>query len=171
MPSRGLHTSASSLQRRPILAMLFGIAFLIFMFQKKKIFSPDSGNAIFTVLKSYGISNELSAWMTAQAAFETADFNSFIFRNNNNAFGMKYAGQTVALGEKNGYAYYKSVTDSVADLVNWYNRHRRNILSLPLIIFSLSDYVSFLKNQNYFEDSEAVYLAGVQYYYNKYFHD
>ena len=169
MPLRGLHTSARSSLKPVNWVMLFGILFLTFMYLRKKIFSPDSGNGIYTVLRSNGFSDELSKWITAQSAFETANFSSNIFKSNNNAFGMKYAGQTIALGEKNGYANYKSVTDSIADLINWYNRHRHRLLSFPLVINSLSDYVKFLKNEHYFEAAESSYLAGVAYYHKLFY--
>ena len=129
----------------------------------------DTGASIFEKLKNQGFNDIMSKFITSQSAFETADFNSKIFKENNNAFGMKYAGQMFAAGEKNGYANYLNVDDSVSDFVKWYNKHRQNIFSLPLIIFTLADYVRFLKNNNYFEALESSYLAGVQSYYNLYY--
>lgn len=53
----------------------------------------------------------------AQAVLESDNFKSKIFLENNNMFGMKEAmvRNTVALGTKNGFAYYKSPLHSVID--------------------------------------------------------
>jgi hypothetical protein len=76
--------------------------------------------------------------VVAQARFESADYTSFVFRNNNNTSGMKYIGQPLATrgtlapmnersstcragGEcKNSdhYAKFASVADSAADKIN-----------------------------------------------------
>ena len=82
---------------------------------------------------------------------------------------MKYAGQVNALNNKNGYANYKGVNNSVADFVSWYTRKRTNIMSFPLYINSTADFVKFLKLNNYFEADEQEYLKGVDYFYAKLF--
>jgi uncharacterized FlgJ-related protein len=124
---------------------------------------------ILNLLLSSGLNETLSRFAVAQAAHETGGFTSAIYRSNNNAFGMKFAGQVNSIGEKNGYANYSKVNNSVADFVQWYTRHRISIFSLPLIITSLTSYVRFLKNNQYFEANEAAYLKGVTYYYNEIF--
>ncbi len=172
MLRRGLHTPARSLRSVLILAPLFVILFLIFIFLKKKIISDSSEN-IYLLLKSNGFNDVLSKFATAQAAHETAvmgiPFMSSVYKNNNNAFGMKYAGQIYAQGEKNGYANYINVNNSVKDFVNWYSRHRGSIFSLPLYIGSVESFVRFLKNNNYFEAPESEYLSGVNYFYKQLF--
>jgi len=130
------------------------------------VFNLSAASSIATYLKKYGLNDNLSKWATSQSGHETGGFTSAIYKSNNNAFGMKYAGQITAQGEKNGYAYYTTVENSVIDFVAWYNRHRSNIFSLPLIIFDLKDYVRFLKNQNYFEAPESEYLTGCEHFYN-----
>jgi len=183
MPLHGSGTRANFLPGWLILAILFAIVLMIYNFLKKKTTLNNSTNnnnlstspmllnlskekEIFDLLKLNGLNDNLSKWATSQAAHETKAFTSNIFLSNNNAFGMKYAGQVTALGEKSGYAYYYNVENSVKDFVQWYSRHRNNILSLPLVIFNLSDYVKFMKNQKYFEAPESEYLAGCLYYYN-----
>lgn len=53
----------------------------------------------------------------AQAILESGHFKSKVFKENNNLFGMKEPSirKTLALGTKNGHAYYKNWKDSVID--------------------------------------------------------
>lgn len=46
---------------------------------------------------------------------ETANYTSQICRENKNLCGMKYVHQKLALGEKNGHAYYKTYKDCILD--------------------------------------------------------
>ncbi|MGD0340271.1 MAG: glucosaminidase domain-containing protein [Bacteroidales bacterium] len=124
---------------------------------------------VYSELKALGMSDNIAKYATAQAGHETGGFTSAIFKENNNCFGMNYEGQVNAKGEKNGYAYYDRISDSVSDWLAWYVRNRNKLLSLPLFITSLESFVSFLKNNDYFTDTEANYLAGCQYYYKQYF--
>jgi hypothetical protein len=165
---RGLNTRARSLPKLVIWATLFGIAFLIYLLLKKKI-SQNRGLEIYNLLLSEGFGPDLAKYQTSQAAFETAGFTSKIFRLNNNAFGMKDAGQPLSLGEKNGYAYYNSISGSVSDFARWYRAKRNYIFSFPLVIDSLDKYVTFMKNNNYFEADRDSYFYGTQFYYNKLF--
>jgi len=124
---------------------------------------------VYDYLLASGLNETLSKFAACQSAFETANFTSNIYKNNNNAFGMKYAGQSASTGEKNGYADYLSVQMSVSDFVVWYTRHRLQIMILPYIINSLSDYVDFLKNCGYFEANRDTYYNGCLHYYQKLF--
>jgi hypothetical protein len=173
MQRHGLNTRARSSQSWVILVLLSGTLFLIYRFLKKPITLNNTGEPIQTSLynlfKGMGYSDLLSKCFVAQSAHETAGFTSIILKTNNNLFGMKYAGQSQALGEKNGYAYYSDYGKSAEDLQRWYNTHRAQIFSFPLYIKTISDYVSFLKNRGYYEAPESEYLAGCLYFYNKYF--
>lgn len=55
----------------------------------------------------------------AQAKLESGNFNSALFRLNNNLFGMKAIGNrpTTSIGSRYGFAYFKSWRDSVLDYV------------------------------------------------------
>lgn len=129
----------------------------------------NRGAEIFSLLQLNGFSPALSSFATAQAAHETNNFTSALYRQNKNAYGMKYAGQALAKGEKNGFADYASIEDSAKDFVRWWTIKRTNIFSLPLYVGSVSSYVSFLKNNNYFEAPEKDYYKGVNYFYQMYF--
>jgi len=138
------------------------------MFLKKKIFSSKAA-IVFNLFVNQGFSPSLAAFATAAAGHETGGFSSLIFFLNNNAFGMKYAGQALAKGEKNGYAYYENLEDSVKDFIRWYNIKKSSVLSFPLFMNNLDKFVRFLKVNNYFEADESEYLKGCQYFYNMYF--
>lgn len=168
MSTLGLRTSGLFLQKYPLLLILFAIALLILSRRTRPIFS-QSKNMVYQFLILSGLNETLARFATAQSAHETGGWKSAIFLSNNNAFGMKYAKQVNALGEKNGYANYKGVNNSVADFAAWYIRKRTNIMSFPLYINSTADFVKFLKLNNYFEDDEQNYLKGVDYFYNKLF--
>lgn len=172
MSPRGLHTSGRSSLSVVKSVILFAVVLILFLFLKKKR-SLNKSSEIYSLLLSSGLNETLAKFAVSQAAHETAvlgvPFVSKIFLSNNNAFGMKYAGQVNAQSEKNGYAYYKNVCFSVADFVAWYTRHRVTILSFPIFINSLSSYVRFLKNNEYFEAPEYSYYKGCEYFYNQFF--
>jgi hypothetical protein len=117
---------------------------------------------VFNSLLNAGLSYQLSTYAVAQAAHETAGFNSDLFINNNNCFGMKNA-------DLSQYRNYPTIDDSVQSFVNWFTYHRAIWSSMPYTITSIEDYVRFLKSQNYFEANEAAYLAGMKYYFNQIF--
>lgn len=175
MLRHGSRSSVRFSQRPLILLMLCGIALAIFTYLRRKIIfsrtyeSVNTKILIESLLRNHGLNQVLAQYAVCQSAHETANFTSNIFLSNNNAFGMKYAKQINAQGEKNGYANYLSVENSVIDFVSWYTRHRNGVFSLPLIIVSLTDYVKFFKNNKYFEAAESEYLKGCQYFYNLYF--
>jgi len=82
----------------------------------------------------------------AQAVLESGSFTSKLFKENNNAFGMKVATQrpTTNKGAENGYAYYNNYFDCIVD----YAFYQSKFLSK---ITSESEYFNYLK-QNYAED-------------------
>jgi uncharacterized FlgJ-related protein len=80
----------------------------------------------------------------AQAILESGHFNSKVFKENNNLFGMRQASKrlTVSKGKLNGYAIYDSWQESVEDyyLYQEYSFKKRN--------FTRSEYLSRL-NKSY----------------------
>lgn len=59
----------------------------------------------------------------AQAKLESGNFNSLLFRQNNNMFGMRFpkSRETVAIREVKGFSYYESWQHSVIDLRIYYS--------------------------------------------------
>lgn len=86
----------------------------------------------------------------AQAKLESGNFKSFLFKENNNLFGMKIAKSriTLATEEDHGHAVYSSWMESVTDYALYYSAYLRNIRSEQ-------EYYQFLA-QNYAEDVSYV---------------
>lgn len=122
----------------------------------------ETGYKVYNILLAIGFNPKIAKYITAQSAHETANFTSYIFKNNNNCFGMKYARQKLAT-EKNGYANYKTIEDSVADYKKYYENRNFNTF------YSVSTFVDSLKKVNYFEAPIPEYKAGVAYFYTLYF--
>lgn len=78
----------------------------------KKEFSPEN-------LRSYlfELNVRFPHIVYAQAVLETGNFNSKIFRENNNLFGMKYAiyRPKTSKGIRRGHSYYNNWQESVID--------------------------------------------------------
>jgi hypothetical protein len=76
------------------------------------------------------------------ARSESGNFKSKVFRENNNAFGMRLPKRrtTTAIGKNRGYAIYKDWYDSVYDYWLWYERKP---------IASNQSWGTYLRSRNY----------------------
>lgn len=126
----------------------------------------ENAYEVFALLLDEGFFFGTAKVITAQAAFETANFTSKIYRENNNPFGMKLPvkRRTTAKGEKNGYAFYESVADAVRDFYLWYD-----YMKLPENFIDVETYVNAINFKGYFESDVNLYKNGVQKYYKLYF--
>lgn len=110
-------------------------------------------------LLSAGYSENMAKIVTAQAMWETANFTSEVFQNNNNYFGMRQPKQrqTTSLGDVGGYASYNTPDDSIKDLIMWFDAKgdTQKDYDTPEI------YVNYIKSKNYFSDTLSHYKAGV----------
>lgn len=86
----------------------------------------------------------------AQALLESGEFNSHIFKENNNFFGMKVARKrpTTANEEENGHAFYNSWKDCVVDYALYQAAYLNDLRSE-------AEYFEYLR-QNYAEDTGYV---------------
>jgi len=111
-------------------------------------------SALVDVVKNvYGYGAVPTAVIVAQAMHETGNFTSDIYRENNNAFGMKEPRQrpTTATGTRRGHATYSGVWSGLADYFM-----RQAYFKIP----NTSDaavYMADTVNSNYATDAE--YLA------------
>ena len=163
----GSNTSARFFRLLVTLVTLFAALLLILLY-RKKVTSQSKAKELLNMLTDWDIGEQIKYYIVSQAAHETNGFTSKIFKSNNNAFGMKYAGQSLSIGEKNGYADYATVLDSVKDFVKWYLK-RVPVLLTMIGYGDIAKFVSFLKKNDYFEDTEENYCTGVTSWYNKLF--
>jgi len=95
--------------------------------------------------------------IAAQARFESADYNSNVFKLNNNTSGIKFIGQPNSVKgtlspEGNYYAKFNTVQDSINDkIVRLYNITMGGISPDQLKSSnSAEDFANKLKKRNYF---------------------
>lgn len=126
---------------------------------------PDA-NEIYYLLRQAGFQTGLAKMITAQAAHETGNFESLVYKKNANPFGMREpkVRQTTATGSNYGHAVFNNLDDAITDYKYYWTAAK-----LPPIFVSVADFVEALKKKKYFEDSETNYLKGVNYFYNLYF--
>lgn len=95
--------------------------------------------------------------IAAQARFESADYTSNVFKNNNNTSGIKFVGQPNAVQgtlspEGNYYAKFNTIQDSINDkIIRIYNITMGGISPNQLKSSnSADDFATKLKKRNYF---------------------
>jgi len=124
----------------------------------------ETGKNVYLRLIEAGFTPITAQYITAQSAHETANFTSKVFLENKNLFGYKYVGQSAAKGEKNGHALYEDIGKSIADYTRYYF-----LRGYPKVFNSITDFVTVLKKNRYFEAPLNEYLEGVKWFYNMYF--
>jgi uncharacterized FlgJ-related protein len=133
----------------------------------------DNTTLIYSTAIADGMPDLLAQLIAAQAAHETGNFTSNVFKSCNNAFGYKYVGQSIASPctkspELNSYAGYASVEDSVHEITGWIKR-RQKAGTFPSDLETIKDpdqYAQLLKDTGYYGDTESNYANGVSYYFN-----
>lgn len=80
----------------------------------------------------------------SQAFLETDGFKSYIFKENNNLFGMKVATirATKNIGEENGHAVYKNWKESVDDYAMYYNKYLSKLSEKEVMEFLSKEYAT-----------------------------
>jgi len=115
---------------------------------------------------------EMIKILTAQAAHETGNFTSKVFKNNNNLFGMRFpkVRKTTAKKELNGYAYYSNIPLCISDMLLYFEYIKLNVHYINILAADpLREYVRILKSKSYFEDSETNYYNGCLSFYKMYY--
>lgn len=128
-------------------------------------------STILSTAISEGVPKEKAPLIVAQARHETGNYTSRLFRTSNNLFGMKVprrrpaphiAGPSPVNAPKSEgetpYAQYRSVQDSVKDLIMWhkYNRIDWSRINSP------EQYAQFLKSKGFYGDTIVNYLKGLR---------
>jgi uncharacterized FlgJ-related protein len=134
--------------------------------RKKMSTKNEIYKTVYALLIENGIPFRFAQIITAQAAHETYNFSSRIFIENHNLFGMKLAKirKTLAIGERYGHAIFRSLEDSVKDLILYFEAQR-----IDKNFIDSDSYIETIKNKGYFEASIQEYQKGTAYFLNMYF--
>jgi hypothetical protein len=127
---------------------------------KKKITTPISS----PFLRASKF-RKLAPLLEAMAKHETGNFNSRLFKEANNMFGMGVPvrrssfsiGSTGFNVEGVKQSNYKDTEQGIADMVAYLH-----FVNAPTEFSSPEKFVSWLKSKNYFTDSESNYLRGLK---------
>lgn len=117
----------------------------------------------------------LAKIVTAQSQFESGNYQSNVFKTDNNAFGYKYVGQKIAtrglpspVSEGDHYAHYASVSDSAKEIANWLKRRLKEKKLPPFEqITSPGQYSKLIKQAGYYGASENTYTKGITKIFNQ----
>jgi len=167
------NSGSSYLSLRGSRAWLPGVLLLLLLYvinrRRIKMTTQNSyGFIVYGLLIDNGFFPQTARFITAQAAHETGNFTSAIFRKNNNCFGMKLPKirKTLAISERHGHAVYETLADCVGDFWLYYK-----YVNLPDLWKDAETYITALKNKSYFEDKLDTYIQGVKKFYKLYFGD
>jgi uncharacterized FlgJ-related protein len=148
--------------------MLCVTALLIYTRRKKMNIISKYGTDLYFLLIQQGFWPDTAKMITAQAAHETGNFTSTIFRLNNNPFGMKLpeSRRTTAIGERSGHALYSSMESAAQDYWLYYTNRK-----YPLVWKDVDNFIETLKANYYFEADIEIYKKAVKHFYQLYFNE
>lgn len=122
--------------------------------------SSEIDQAVYNTAIEQGFNPIAAKLIVAQARFESADYTSSVFKNNNNTSGIKYIKQANAVQgtlspEGNYYAKFNTVQDGINDkIVRLYNITMRGIAPQQLKdSTSADDFARKLKQRGYYGDA------------------
>lgn len=115
----------------------------------------------------------LARLMVAQAAHETGNFTSNVYRNNLNAFGYKRFARSpyqkkqdgFRSPEGNNYASYADIADSSREVADWLGRRKADFR----VVKNPNDYAAALKKHSFFTDNLSNYMTALNRHYNSFY--
>ena len=118
----------------------------------KPLISPE----IKRLLTQAGYDSTTAEAFAAVAKFETGNYTSAVFEENNNLFGMRLPRKrpTTATGSNLGHAVFNSRLDSIYDLVMWLD-----YTNFPQDNKNFFQVIREMKKRKYFEANFNDYLA------------
>lgn len=130
----------------------------------------QAAKIIFDTAVAAGVPKNKAPFIVAQSAFETSSWTSNVFRQDNNGFGMRMPSRRKspfiagpgrrppAAEGATPYAHYRTLSDSVKDLLHWFNYVGGNWNNFT----SPEQYATWLKSKGYFMGSLQTYSARVR---------
>lgn len=122
----------------------------------------ETRNWLLQELVNRGFPLKTAKYLTAISSFETGFWTSALCKRYNNYFGFRQATirETTATGTALDHAMYNSRSDSVQDLILYWQYH-----SLPLDFGSLQELIGTLKQLRYFTiDYDTYYNRTLRHY-------
>jgi hypothetical protein len=133
----------------------------------------ETGSLIYATAFADGMPAPLCALIEAQSKHETDEYSSHAFLKNNNCFGYKFvpgarwqAGPGIRSSEKDPYAMYISIENSVHEICAWILR-RKHEGRFPADLATIEtpiQYATLLKQCGYFGDPLQNYINGLQHF-------
>lgn len=124
---------------------------------------------IYTQAISMNIPHAVAKLIVCQARFESADYTSNSFIHDKNAFGYKWVGQhkwAIGAGirstEKDCYARYEKLEDSVGELVDWLRRREKEGKLKIEQLRTPDAYAEALKKCGYYGIAPSTYGNGLE---------
>ena len=121
-----------------------------------------------TAIKN-GFNQMAAKLIVAQARFESADYTSNVFKQNNNTSGIKFIGQPNAVQgtlspEGNYYAKFNTIQDAINDkIARLYNITMRGVTPQQLKDSTdANDFANKLKQRGYFGSTAIDYANGLK---------
>ena len=105
-----------------------------------------------------------AAWIVAQARHESANFSSYVYRTDNNPFGIKWYSDKVSMGTKGvkasdggNYTHFENDTVAFKALLAWLRRHK-----IPTNLTTVDQYAQALRDEGYYTDSVSNYASALR---------
>ena len=134
----------------------------------------NTDTIIYRTARENNFSDAVAKNLVAQARYESNDYKSNVFKNNNNLFGYKYVGQPLATkgtiapqsewtnaNTPQYYAKYASVADSATEVIKWlYRRENEGKFKVSDLITAQA-YADALKKGGYYGQTSFEYAQGL----------
>jgi len=146
--------------------LLYVLGLPLKLFLGKKVFNSSLAYSFF---RCAGYGEQVALFLTAQAEHETGEYElgKGLMRINN-WFGMKFPNKrdaftqkTAALGDENGFMWFSSVIDSLAERIN-YDVNYSPTSSLHNVRKNYALYVADFSDNGYATDSDYISKVEVQ---------
>lgn len=124
-------------------------------------YNLNNAKRVLNALINAGANPVIIPFLMAQIAHETGDFDSKVFRENNNASGIMFINKSKQKNATKGNAFPSKEGNhfyaNFATLKDWAVDYLRIIGNTPQKATSLNDYAQKLKNNGYYTDTVSNY--------------
>lgn len=117
---------------------------------------------IYNIARRKGVPDRMAELIAAQAAHETGNFTSAVWKDCGNAFGYSAPGGKNACPGHLFYKKYDNLDQSITEVIDWLKRRQKEG-TFPAFseVTSPAQYAQLLKNNNYYTDNVQNYAGGL----------